>query len=109
LLRGADIEALVAGYQAGETQRQLATRFGIHRHTVRDHLQADGVEARFKPMTVEQIEEAARLYAVGLSVKAIGVELGVHGATVNNVLRRHGVVMRNPWDHPQQRGLAPDI
>jgi DNA-binding CsgD family transcriptional regulator len=105
LLRKHDVQALVEGYLGGETQRQLAARFGVHRHTVRDHLRAAGVEARLKPMTAAQIETATRLYADGLSVKAIGAELGIHGATVNNVLRRHGVAMRNPWDHPQQRGL----
>lgn len=105
LLRADEIEALIAGYTEGATLRELAARFGIHRHTVAKHLKDAGVQRRLQPLTASQIEEAARLYAEGMSVMEVGAKLGVHGSTVSLVLKRHGVARRNPWDHPHQRGL----
>ena len=62
---------------------------------------------RRRSLTPDQIEEAARLYVTGLSVMDIGAALGVHGSTIQLALKRRGMRMRNPWDHPRQRGQAP--
>jgi hypothetical protein len=40
------------------------------------------------------VKRAADLYALGLTLREIGAELGVHWSTVSDQLRRAGVTMR---------------
>jgi IS30 family transposase len=65
LRRNSDVDQLVAGYRAGKTVRQLAADLGVNRQTISRHLKAAGVQLRFRPLTAEQIERAAPLYAEG--------------------------------------------
>jgi transposase-like protein len=76
--------------------RQLAERFTVHRTTVLTHLELAGVPRRghTSNLTKGQVTEAAKCYAAGASLAAIGRELGVDAATVNKELRRAGVQIR---------------
>ncbi|MCA1676100.1 MAG: helix-turn-helix domain-containing protein [Actinobacteria bacterium] len=62
-LSPAEVAELVAAYEAGASQRELARRFGLHEQTVRAHLRRHGVKIRpQRKLTEEQEGEVVRLY-----------------------------------------------
>lgn len=61
LLSEAQVDDLVARYQAGERVTSLARRFGIHRNTVTAHLRRRGVY-KSRGLSDQQINEAAILH-----------------------------------------------
>lgn len=83
-------------YRAGSTVRQLATRFGINRTTVLDHLERLRIPRRAnqRKLSDSQVAEATQLYKEGASLGELGVQFGVHSETVRRDLRRSGVVVR---------------
>lgn len=89
---------LVHGYQAGASVNELATRFGIHRATVAQHLHRNGVAIRRRGLDNHQIDHAVRLYQQGLSLVRVGARLEVHAETVRQALRTRGVPMRAAWE-----------
>lgn len=95
------IAELVAEYQAGLLAKELATRWGINRHTVMKHLRASGVELRRQGIAEADIPEVVRLYESGLSLARIGERYGCEHSTVRNVLLKMGVKMRKPWPEPR--------
>jgi DNA-binding NarL/FixJ family response regulator len=99
-LRECEVAELVTGYQAGATVYELAKRFKIHRTTVSQHLQRQGVPMRGRSLSEEQVTIAAQLYRQGWSVAKIGERFEVDQTTVWRVLRERGVVMRRPWERP---------
>ena len=67
-LTDAEVDELVAAYEAGATLRGLAKQFHIHRLTAAAHLARRGVPVRRVGLDSAQSKEAARLYqAVGRS------------------------------------------
>jgi hypothetical protein len=94
-LRPAQVEELVAGYQAGSTVYQLAEQFRINRGTVSKLLEREGVPRRGRPLSPAQVEQASRLYATGLSLVSVGKQLGCDGSTVHLAFRKAGVRMRD--------------
>ena len=66
-----DVAEVVRRYEAGESSRQLGRAYGVHSTTVLEHLERHGVARRaMKPkLDTEGVEEVARLYAGGLSLK----------------------------------------
>ena len=75
-LRPAEIEELVAGYQAGATACQLADRFRIHRTTVLSLLERQSVARRNRSLSFAQVVQARELYAAGQSLAKVGKQLG---------------------------------
>ncbi len=94
-LTAAEIDDSIAGYQAGATTRQLGRTFGVDRRTVARTLASRGVELRGAPMTLGHVEEAAKLYAQGLSLARIADRLGYHTTTIHLRLKSAGVLMRD--------------
>lgn len=45
-LSEADVEKLALAYRAGDSTYALARRFGIHRHTIAEHLRRHGIPLR---------------------------------------------------------------
>lgn len=95
-----EVAELVAGYQAGASVYALAGQFKVHRTTVASHLHTAGVSMRHQGLDEDQIDEAVRLYADGLSLAKIGNKLGVVGDTVRAALLRRGLQMRSPHWRP---------
>jgi lambda repressor-like predicted transcriptional regulator len=95
-LRAAEIDELVAAYQAGCTVPDLVAQFGIHRTTVLAHLQRRGIgrRAQQRKLPDAQVEEASRLDQAGMSLAELGQRFDVNPATVNKELRRAGVPIR---------------
>ena len=75
-LRPAEIEELVAGYQAGATACQPADRFRIHRTTVLSLLERQSVTRRNRRLSSTEINQARELYAAGQSLAKVGKQLG---------------------------------
>ena len=93
-LKPAQIDALIAGYEAGKTMKDLAVEFGINRLTVSAHLRRAGVPLRRSGLDTEQTAEAARLYDAGWSPVKLAERFGVSADTVLIALRRAAVVIR---------------
>jgi len=57
-----EANAVAAAYRNGETIKELAGRYGIHRVTAASMLRRLGVERRRAGLSDEQVDEASRLY-----------------------------------------------
>jgi uncharacterized protein (DUF433 family) len=92
------VERLVAEYQAGAGMKELAARWEIHRTTVAAQLRRAGVELRRRGIPVEELPEAIRLYGEGWSCQRLAARYGCDDETVRQVLKRTGLILRDPWD-----------
>jgi DNA-directed RNA polymerase specialized sigma24 family protein len=95
-LKDAEVDELVAAYEAGATVYQLADRFRINRRTVSKIIKRRGVETRWQRLTEADVDEAEHLYAQGWSLARVGERLGVSDDTVRLRLLKRGVQMRDP-------------
>ena len=82
----AEIAELVDDYRGGATVPMLASRFQIHRTTVLDQLERQGIERRpwVRKLSDTDVVEAARFYAEGESLDAVGVRFNVNARTIAN-------------------------
>jgi len=92
-LKPAQVDALVAGYEAGKTMEQLAAGFGINRVTVSAHLRRAEVPLRRAGLDPQQAAEAACLYKAGWSSGKLAERFDVSVDTVLKALRRAGVAL----------------
>ncbi|MBN1098041.1 helix-turn-helix domain-containing protein [Blastococcus sp. TML/C7B] len=65
---------LIAGYADGVPVRELATRFNVHRGTVREIARQAGLAARRPELPDATRQDAAQLYAGGLTRLAVSTE-----------------------------------
>lgn len=95
-LKPDEVTALCDEYRSGKSVRELAARYQIHRTTVLDHLNRNGVERRpnRKKLVGARLEKAARLYQKGNSLDAVGKRLDVDAATVRRSLYSIGIQIR---------------
>jgi hypothetical protein len=75
-------------------------RYGIGKGTVLGILDKAGVIRRQRHLTAGQVAEAVVLYRQGWSLVRLGEYFGFDQSAVWSTLKRQGVVMRRPWDHP---------
>jgi hypothetical protein len=92
---------LIASYQAGSTVYELADEFGIERRTVSAILHRHDVPMRRQGLTVDQANDAMRLYELRWSLARIGNHLGVTADTVRKRLLERGVPMRDTQGRPR--------
>ncbi len=90
----ARVAQLVAAYEAGADMNELAKLYGVHRHSVRAHLDKAGVELRRQGLTEPETAEAERLYVAGVSLAKLGVKFGCDHTTVRRALLRRGLVLQ---------------
>ncbi|WP_026124255.1 helix-turn-helix domain-containing protein [Nocardiopsis baichengensis] len=88
---------MVAAYEAGATVYELGRRFGIARQTVSKILKRHGAQMRRTGLSLDQIDEAARLYEEGWSLARIGEKMEVSPDTVRLRLLERGVRMRDRY------------
>lgn len=89
------ITELVAAYRSGESTNELCRTFAISKGGVLKLLADQGVTMRQQRMTSDEIDRAVRLYVVdGLSIRAIGEQLGKSKGSVWKALRERDVPMR---------------
>jgi lambda repressor-like predicted transcriptional regulator len=94
--------ALAVAYRDGQTIKELALRYGVHRATVSALLRRCGVELRLPGLAVSDAATAARLYEQGWSLARLGQRFGVDDMTVRRALLAAGVIMRSPHDRRNQ-------
>ena len=87
---------MAAAYRNGETIKELAGRYGIHRVTAASMLRRLGVERRRAGLSDEQADEASRLYPEGWTLARLAERYGVDDMTVRRYLLLAGVAMRSP-------------
>jgi hypothetical protein len=95
---------IVADYGAGMPTTQLTVKYGLSKASVLRLLHEAGVEMRRQPFSEQEVAEAVRLYASGLSVAAISARLGGHPSKVWRALRAGGVILRPPRNRPPTPG-----
>jgi hypothetical protein len=93
-LRGEEVDALVAGYQAGLTLDELSSAFSVDPGTAAKHLERRGVTRRGRKLTDDQVVEAAALYESGWSLSQLGARYGVYAQSIGYRLKRAGVPLR---------------
>lgn len=94
-------QAIVDGYRAGASMKELAREHGVHRTTVRAALDRYGESPRNHAISSAQVAAASRLYQSGLSLAAVGEKLGFNAQTIATHLRRAGVSLRDPHGRVQ--------
>jgi lambda repressor-like predicted transcriptional regulator len=94
LLRAEQVDDLVARYRDGATLVQLASRFGIHRRTVAEHLTRREVPIRRTGIDSSRFNEVADLYDSGLTLAEVGLKVGAGPDAVRRALVEHGVPIR---------------
>ena len=93
-LRPEQVSELTIAYQSGSTIMELAKAYGIHRWTVLEHLKRERVPRRHSKLDQVDIDKAVRLYALGWSGEAVGLELRVGASTIRRELKKAGVSLR---------------
>jgi DNA-binding CsgD family transcriptional regulator len=86
-LKPPQIEALVAGYEAGKTMKELAVEFDINRLTVSGHLLRAAVQIRKGGLDDEEMVEVSHLYDAGWSSGRLAERNDVSADTVLKALR----------------------
>lgn len=85
---------LLAAYADGVPVQQLAARFKVHRSTVSEIARRAGLEPRSPTLQQPVREEAARLYADGLTLVEVGVRLGISHNAVRSAVVACGGTLR---------------
>jgi len=93
-LRPEQVAQLLADRDAGFTLKYLASKYGIARQTVIDHCKRAGRTRQVRPLDADEAKEAARLYATGLSLVAVGERFGVGRGAVKTAVLAHGGSIR---------------
>ncbi|MEJ7744879.1 MAG: hypothetical protein WKF73_21500 [Nocardioidaceae bacterium] len=99
LLTSAEVDELDR-YQGGEGVIVLARAGGVHRSTVVVHLDRCGVRRRL--WSGEQVHRAGRLYARGLMLAEMAVDLGTRQRTVGRAVARLGAPRRPAGPGPKR-------
>jgi hypothetical protein len=94
-LPSSDVMSLVDGYRSGATVQDLTIEFGVHRTTVTQQLQRNGVALRHRRLDDQQADRAIYLYRQGWSLARVGARLHVDAHTVRTALLARGVRMRD--------------
>lgn len=93
-LTDAEVDELVAVYEAGATLRGLAKQFHIHRLTAAAHLARRSLPVRRAGLDSAQAKETARLYQAGWTLVQLGRRFEVDPQTVHRTIARQEVSIR---------------
>lgn len=85
---------LIAGYAKGVPVRELATRFNVHRGTVREIAREAGLAARRPELPDAIRQDAAQLYAGGLTIAQVAARLGISNEAVRSAVIACGGTIR---------------
>jgi DNA-directed RNA polymerase specialized sigma24 family protein len=108
-LKPAEVDALVASYQAGKTMKELANDFGINRNTVSAHLHRADIALRQLGLGPAQTAQLIDLYRAGWSSGRLAQRFEVSADTVLKALRRAGIAIRpRRRGGPQPTALTPE-
>lgn len=106
-MKPAQAAALIAGYGAGKTMKELAAEFGIDRRTVSTYLHRAEVAVRRGGLDQDQAVEAARLYGAGWSSGKLAERFNVSADNVLKALRSAGVTIQARGGGPAPKVGSP--
>ena len=94
-LTDTEIDDLVARYEARSTIEILASKFGVHRTTVMDHLRRRAVPRRTpRKLTDQMVADSAHRYSSGETLAGVAEQLGIAPSTITRELRLAGIPIR---------------
>jgi len=93
-LRSDEVEELLTRYRTGGRVGELATIFGVHRDTVSEILDRQGVPRQQRRIPPELVQDVVAAYRSGSSLATIGAEMSGDPGTVALTLRKAGVQPR---------------
>lgn len=85
---------LVADYEAGIPTTQLAANYDLAKASVLRLLRSSNVTVRRQGLNCDEAAQAQVLYESGLSLAAVGDQLGLAPTSVSRALVRAGVTLR---------------
>ncbi|WP_222844696.1 hypothetical protein [Buchananella hordeovulneris] len=85
---------LLAGYADGVPAHELATRFNVHRGTVREITRQAGMAARRPELPDAVQQDAAQLYAGGMTPAQVAARLGISNASLRSAVLACGGTIR---------------
>lgn len=85
---------LIAGYANDVPVRELATRFNVHRGTVREIARQAGLAARRPELPDAIRQDAAQLYAGGMTLAQVAARLGISNEAVRSAVFACGGTIR---------------
>ena len=86
----ASVDQLVTDYASGMSVYSLASKYGIDRGVVAEHLKSRGVSLR-PTLLQPEIDRVLALHAEGFSPNKIGQFVGRDPKTIRTLLRRRGL------------------
>jgi predicted DNA-binding protein YlxM (UPF0122 family) len=97
------IATLLVMYVEGTSVQQLADEFSLHRTTVMEHLERNGIPRRpcLRQLTDEQVAQASECYSRGESLATVATHYSVSARTIAREFKRAGI------DTRPQRGRSP--
>jgi DNA-binding CsgD family transcriptional regulator len=98
------VDALVMGYEAGKSMKELAFEFNLNRVTVSSYLRRAEVPLRRPGLDPKQAGEVAHLYAAGWSSGMLAERFEVSAHTILKTLRQVGVTIRPRRGGPASTG-----
>lgn len=91
--------AVVEAYEAGGSMADLARQYGVKRVSISQLLHKAGATIRpRRVISAAEVDRAVQLYESGLSLQAVGDQLGWDQKTIYRYLKGRGVAMRGPSD-----------
>lgn len=106
-LSDAQVDELVAAYQAGAGTHEVAEMFRVHHTTAIAHLRRRSIPLRRRGLDETQQETACRLYAEGLTLMEVGLRFGVAQATVGRAVVKAGYPLRSRGRRALSRPTSP--
>jgi hypothetical protein len=94
LLSDETVAAILATHQAGATTRDLGGRFGLAHSSINKLLRQQGVIARRRSPSPDEVQRAVELYEEGQTTRVIAEHLGFGANTIKRSLERAGVTLR---------------
>ncbi|WP_245642901.1 helix-turn-helix domain-containing protein [Piscicoccus intestinalis] len=85
---------LIAGYTDGVPVRELATRFNVHRGTVREIARQAGLAARRPELPDAIRQDAVQLYAGGMTLAQVAERLRISNEAVRSAVSASGGTIR---------------
>ena len=87
----------MAAYRAGASCQQVAIRYGLSKASAVRLLQDRGEIRPRRVLDDALLDEAAVLYATGLSLQSVGDQLGVSASALCRLFRLRGIPTRRPY------------
>ena len=105
-LSPAQVDELVALYEAGATLVELGERFGVHHRTAAAHLVRRSVPIRRRGLNEHHLAEAVELYTSGLTLLEVGHDWKVKMVDVALATSAAPTVARQKRHAPTGSGAA---